>query len=366
MSEEIKPEDNSPIILTKDQEIRLLEFWNGRAGQDPPTLPELVESVFPGKEPRDKWGKAVRKFLSQRKIKAGVYVKKDKIEFTEEQRDLITRNAAVKGAFEIAKEIFGEDIEPASIQVRSVAAILKTIPSNIAVLGRMGPASEPYEPPQTLAALVKKVNEYANPEKRLSTDNLTPKERKGLNVCLGYVNNKRLVYQMNAYVTSDERVLCESTFIKYVYDKPDLTQEEVDQFILIATEAVISYNALRTASTLQAEQENLISNGERMSMSLIDSITDARKYYDDSVSRQQKLYAALTQKRSERMSKQLKDNATILNLVNFVKEQESRRKLVEYNKMKEEKLRDEVKKYIDMSELKARFLGIGVEEIVNG
>ena len=55
----------------------------------------------------------------------------------------------------------------------------------------------------------------------------------------------RFNHQINNYETQNDRDLFESSFIRYTYDKPDLTQEEVDQYIVLSSEVVISANIQR-------------------------------------------------------------------------------------------------------------------------
>ena len=63
-------------------------------------------------------------------------------------------------------------------------------------------------------------------------------------------------------------------------------------------------------------------------MSLVEAINTAQTEYNQCVNRQQKLLSDLKQKRSDRLSKQIKENASILNLVQMWKAEESRKKLI--------------------------------------
>ena len=52
----------------------------------------------------------------------------------------------------------------------------------------------------------------------------------------------RFNHQINSLAATTDRELFESSFIRYTFDKGDLTQEEVDQYIVLATEVVIAAN----------------------------------------------------------------------------------------------------------------------------
>ena len=87
------------IELNKDQQLILLNEWNNRP-DDPPYIKELIELAFPDipedmQDGRSKYGRAVKKFLSERSIKAKVshkYYPKEKIELTEDQQEFISNN----------------------------------------------------------------------------------------------------------------------------------------------------------------------------------------------------------------------------------------------------------------------------------
>ena len=75
------------IELNEEQQLALLNEWNGRP-DDPPYIKELIELVFPDipeemKDGRSKFGRAVKKFLAERSLKAKVshkYYPKEKVE----------------------------------------------------------------------------------------------------------------------------------------------------------------------------------------------------------------------------------------------------------------------------------------------
>lgn len=358
------------IVLSEEQKLKILEFWNSHP-KNPPALKAIVELVFPGKESRDKWGRSVRKFLATRKLKpllAQDYVKKEKIILTEEQKEFIVSNSELKKPYELGMELFGPETQPASNEVRAISEVLASIPGNALfhkVTGLKN-CTEEYIPPKTLLKIVPKVNEYANPDKKLDSENLTSKQKKEMFSLIGYIHTKRFLFHITTFEKEQDRILFESSFIKWTYDKGDLTQEDIDQYIMLAIDVVSSHSILRTINMMQKEQDTLIENGEKMSMTLVEAINVSRKEYNDSSKRQNELFKALTQKRSERLNKLVKENATILNLVSFVKDEESRLKLITYNQLKSKKLKEEVYKYIDMSHLKIKILGIGPEEIING
>jgi len=106
--------------------------------------------------------------------------------------------------------------------------------------------------------------------------------------------------------------------------------------------------------------------GEKISMSLVEAISTSRNEYNQSVSRQQKLLQDLKVKRSDRLSKQVKENASILNLVELWKEEESRKEMIRLAEMRKELLSKEVERLSTIDEIKARILGLSKDEVLNG
>ena len=74
---------------------------------------------------------------------------------------------------------------------------------------------------------------------------------------------------------------------------------------------------------------------------------------------------SLKEKRSDRLKNQLKENASILNLVEMWKSEESRTKMIKLANLRKEAVSEEVEKLSSMDEMKARIMGISEEEVLN-
>lgn len=101
-------------------------------------------------------------------------------------------------------------------------------------------------------------------------------------------------------------------------------------------------------------------------MSLVEASNTARSEYNQCVTRQQKLLNDLKVKRSDRLSKLVKQNASILNLVQMWKEEESREKLIQLAEKRKKVVKKEIEKLSSIDEVKARIMGITEDEILNG
>ena len=101
-------------------------------------------------------------------------------------------------------------------------------------------------------------------------------------------------------------------------------------------------------------------------MGLMESLGDARREYNQCVTRQTKLLEALKGKRSERLKEQRGSGASVLNLFQLLKEENSRKKLVKIANMRKLIVKDTIDELSDMDEIKFRIFGLSKEEALNG
>ena len=200
---------------------------------------------------------------------------------------------------------------------------------------------------------------------KIDKNKIDAKIRRNINCAIGYINVFRFTHQINNYTTETSRELFESSFIRYTYDKPDLTAEEVDQYIVMSAEVVIAANIQRRVERLQVLLDNAAqdSEGRRISMSLVESINTAQGEYHQSIARQHKLLGDLKEKRSDRLKNELKTNASILNLVQLWKEEESRKKMLYLAESRKRVVKEEVENLSSMDEMKSKILGLNEGDI---
>ena len=109
-----------------------------------------------------------------------------------------------------------------------------------------------------------------------------------------------------------------------------------------------------------------LDSGEKIPMTLVEAVNSARTEYNQCVGRQQKLLNDLKVKRSERISKQVKENASILYLVQLWKDEESRKEMIKMADMRREVLKTEINKLSSMDDVKARIFGLTEREVLDG
>jgi hypothetical protein len=359
-------------ILTKDQEDLVIQLWNDNK-DNPPSLQDLTQKVFPeiaNVDGRSVYGKAVKVFLASRSLNVKTksqYTPKTRADFSQDQKDYICNNASLMSAVEISRELFQNySLNNLSIESRSVQEYLDSLPKQV----NPGTSHEEeetqgdYKPPKNIERATVRVNKYVL--NGLDKDKISAKNKKELTSLISYLHTYRFLHQIGTYGKQGDRDLFESSFIRYTYDKSDLTQEEVDQYIVLATEVVISSNIQAAIQTLQEQIDIEISSGNRIPMPIIEAVTSARTEYNQCVTRQQKLLNDLKVKRSERLSSQVKDNASILNLVQMWKDEDTRKEMIKMADMRREVLKGEIGRLSSMDDVKARIFGLTEEEVLDG
>ncbi len=357
------------IALSDNQKKALVQEWNSRP-DSPPSLLELINLVFPDKkvDGRSKEGKAVKAFLAEQSIKARAaqeYQHKE-INLTGEHKEFIDNNYKMMTFVEIARVIFAnEKITNLNKEAKVVEDYIKSIDPSHDSSEEINVTHEQYKPPSTFSLSLSKINKYIFD--KWDKDKLVAKEKKNVEALLGYMNTYRFIHQINSYTDLATRDLFESSFVRYTCDKNDLTQEEVDQYIVLSSEVVIASNIQHRVEHLQNLLDDAANDtdGRRIAMSLVEAINTAQNEYHQSVNRQQKLLESLKEKRSDRLKNQLKENASILNLVEMWKSEESRTKMIKLANMRKEAVAEEVEKLSTMDEIKARIMGISEDEVLN-
>jgi len=361
---------SNEIQLNEKQQQDILDAWNNRP-DNPPSLQRLTSIAFPdvkNADGRSKEGRAVKAFLASRELKARgshQYKAKGLLELNEDQKEYLKNNASLLKPLELTKNVFDNDaLTTLSQEFRTITEFLKTADVKVYSEPARDFTIEQYKPPKTFYAAVLLINKYIH--NKIDKDKATHQQKKEVDAVIGYMNTYRFGHQISTYQSNQDRELFESSFIRYTYDKSDLTQEEVDQYIVLCTEVIISSTIQETIQMLQIQIDQEVTNGGKVPMSLVEASNTARSEYNQCVARQQKLLNDLKVKRSDRLSKQIKQNASILNLVQMWKEEESRKKLLEMAEARKKTLKKEVGKLATLDDVKARIMGITEDEVLNG
>jgi len=366
------------ISISEKRQEDLLKEWESRPN-NPPSLKESVGIAFPDIEEkfqdgRSKYGKCVKAFLATQDMKAKPsheYQGRDDVSLSDEMKEYINNNGHAMSDLDITRIIFDDHtLTNLHKETRLVSEYRQAQGIEQSLVGAAHtndvPDQAEYKPPRTINLIISRVNKYVLDG--INKDKITARQRKEIESLIGYLHTYRFLHHINNFDSQVDRDLFESSFIRYTYDKSDLTQEEVDQYIVLSTEVVIASNIQLRVEHLQGLLDDAANDtdGRRISMSLVEAIGKAQNDYHQSVGRQNKLLNDLKEKRSDRLKNQIKENASIINLVQMWKEEESRQKLMELAELRKQIVKEEIENLSSMDEVKARIMGISEGEILEG
>lgn len=361
--------------LNPDQQQKILDLWNSRP-DNPPSLKELTQVVFGGDfDGRSEEGKSIKQFLASRNLRARASSDRENklanFELSDEHKLYIVNNVATNTPLEIAKTLFNNSaLTNLNAETRAIAEYVKSLDTKVIYGGKdtleQIPSTD-YEPPKTLDKALKKINEYVSFINGVG--NLTASQKKSVERLIEYLHTYTFIRLMNTFDLAADRKTCEDAFIRYTYDKPDLTQEEIDQYIELCHHKVQGFKVQRRSEALQRRLEEAIVNTDsdkEYSMKLVEAIGKASTEYHQCIDRQKKLLESLTQRRSARLDSQINDSATILNLVQAWKNEEERKKFLKYAEIEQKAVAEEVDRLESIPELKARFMGLPKDRALYG
>jgi hypothetical protein len=362
------------LDMSEEQERIIKQAWNENR-ESPLPIKEITQKAFPNAknvDGRSLEGKSVKYYMDKQGMKTTSTTTHDKkiVNLSDDQKEYITNRYGLDKPLEITRELFNNvALTNLSSEFKEVYKFCKSLDQTELEGARSSSndVTERYKPPKKIEGAIIKVNDYVKgADNKLKLEKINNAQSKELTSLIAYLNAYRFTHQINTYNDSGDRDLFESSFIRYTHDKADLTQEEVDQYIVLCTEVVISANIQRTIQTLQDQINMEVDSGGKIPMPLVEAVNSARTEYNQCVGRQQKLLNDLKVKRSERISKQVKENASILNLVQMWKDEESRKEMIKMANMRREVLKTEMNKLSSMDDVKARIFGLTEEEVLDG
>jgi hypothetical protein len=363
----------SKIELTDEQKKLILDNF------DKMNLLNLTRFIFKDQnlDGRSLQGKEVKEFLSEQNktVKTTKYEKMPLPELTEENKRFIEHAVAAQNSkpIEMARIIYNNPKMAANtLEFRAVYEYVRSIDPNQANLADEPVDSREYKPPQNIQGIAGRVNQYVTTGSSkgiYNPNDLKPSEEKRCKILMSYMKSPRFVYQASSYERKIDRTLFESEFVRFTYDKEDLTPEEVTQYVSLCSEIVNEAQANRILSHFQNEVEAGFCSDDdakkKYSVSLSENLNAWRNKCEASKKQQNALLDKLTESRSTRLAGKLNQNASVLNLIDLWIQQESRDKMLFLANKEKEEDRDEVNRLDDYEAVISLIAGQTKEEAGN-
>lgn len=401
-SHAVYSKEEGKLVLTKKQKDKIIEIWR-TANKGTLTLSNIASQVF-GREVdvRHPSMKLIKKFLAEldfnstpkvtteelkkeSEFKSEIKIEprkrgrppmtselratlKDPDPLTEEHYEYLRNNYKTATVIDMCRILFKNPrLSKENFEVQKAAAYLESLdlPDTIENFGSYEEVY--YSSPKTPCTCLARIKKYV-PKIEWDLKNLNEKQKKFVDSLINFLSTLRYKSQIASFSEKEDQELFESEFIRCTYDKPDLAEEDIDLYVIYANEVVISKNINRSIGKWQQHMDATIEDEDNkgVKMAFVEAISTMRDEYNQSIKRQGELLKTLTTKRSDRISKLKDENASILTLVQAVKQEETRVKLIKISDKRQELLKEEVNRLMTMDEIKAQIWGISEEDIFNG
>jgi hypothetical protein len=221
--------------------------------------------------------------------------------------------------------------------------------------------NDKWSPPKSLSRAIKKVNDWAG----VNFDELTiqTKQKKMCERLLFYLKSPRFVHFINQYSTLGDRDLFESEYVRTVWDKPDLTNDELNLYITVCTNYVRQKHIQQRIDKLNA-MLNDTDNERDLTMRLTEIIKATSDELNQCEKRIESLTKDLNGSRQARLKARGEQNGSIAALVEAFQEKEERDRMILMAEMQNKLIEDEADRLETMDEYKARILGISKQELL--
>ena len=372
--DEIKAEINAGrnIVLTPEQKAKVLGLINSNA-DDPPSVKDFLDNLFPDKklDGRSFEGKAVKEYLSTLNIKPKLsYNTKytQPIELTSEQELYISNNHSTLSIVEMARALFNkENICKINLEYKIIQDFLiknelaPFDPNEVTII-----TSPQRSIPKTIDQAARKVNKYVLNGIDIKTLKKDTRLQNCLQSMIKYCHTPRYGLIMTTLSDNLDCELFESSFIRYVWDKPDITEEEVDSYINLCTDIVNYTKMQREVERLGETRDKCLddSDGKRLSMALVTQMGEFYKEMDNNQKRQNAALKNLTGTRNDRLEGRIKENASFLHAVEAWRDEEKRRRLIAIAEKRKQMVKDEVERLDTLDAMKAEIFGLNKESFL--
>lgn len=347
--------------LTKEHKTFIRENYNLISD-----LIELTRKTFGDDtlDGRTKEGRAVREFLVENNLNYNTTKKekREEIEFTEEQEQFIIQYAKEEmSAYEISKILFPDiNVTNLSKEVIEVARFIEEIDERL-LHPTESAINSKYFAPKSISRVVKKVNDYCQEE--LVEKELNREELDNIESTMKFLSAPRFIQVINTYSAMDDRDLFEAEFIRSVWDKPDLTSDELNLYINVCMDYIHLKNISKAIDKLNRMFEECEDQRD-MTVRLAELLKTKSEEYNQCEKRQETLIARLNGDRKERVKNRHKDNASILSLVRVFQNETDRKRMVDMAEKQKLLINEEADRLENMDVWKARVLGISRDEAI--
>lgn len=358
--------------LTLEQKTKILVLINANPSE-PPSLKELTDILYPGQDldGRSAEGKAIKEYCATLSIKTkSTFDPKytQTLELTESQKLYIRNNAATMSPVEMVQALFVKDgVSKGNLEYKTVQNFMtendiQAFEQETKTVRPIAPAKEKFIP-KTLDQAARKVNKYVLNAIDLKELKKDTRIQNYLQALIRFCHKTRYGLMINTLASGIDLELFESTFISNVWDKPDLSEEEIDQNINLCCD-IVNYTKMQREVERMSEMRDKClddSDGKRLSMALVQQMAELYKEMDNNLKRQNATTKVLIGTRNDRMEGQKKGATSVSQLVEAWRDKLKRDRLIALAEKRKELVRSELDRLDTLDAFKCEIFGLNKE-----
>lgn len=245
-------------------------------------------------------------------------------------------------------------------EYRAVHKYIKENHADFLVENESG-VNQKYSVPRSIKTVINKVNRWCGQD--ITEEKLSLQHRKYLEKLLTYLSSPRFVGNYDSYTSSADKDLFEAEFVRSVWDKPDLTTDEINLYINVCMD-YINLRQIDIKKNKVNEMFNDTQDQKDLTIRLTEILKTISEEYNQCAGRIDKSIQKLNGERSKRVEQHQQKNASIINLVELFQDEKERRMMIQIAEMQKQAVREEAEKLETMSSWKARILGISKEDAI--
>lgn len=221
--------------------------------------------------------------------------------------------------------------------------------------------NEKYSVPRSINTVINKVNKWCG--QNIEEQRLSLQHRKYMEKLLTYLSSPRFVGNYDSYTSGTDKDLFEAEFVRSVWDKPDLTTDEINLYINVC----MDYINLRQIDVKKNKINQMFNETEEQkdfTMRLTEVLKTISEEYNQCAQRIDKSIQKLNGERSKRVEQHQQKNASIINLVELFQDEHERKMMIQIAEMQKKVIKEEADRLENMSAWKARILGISKQDAI--
>ena len=313
---------------------------------------------------RSKIGRAIRKFMVAQGLDyaTSTHQKVDDIVLTEQEKEFLDSYAGQNmSSIQLAELLWpNKEIKKLSKEQRVIADYIKNhhpdfVKSEESALGTK------YSPPKALSRSIKKINDFAG--KDLDESRLQMQDKKCAETLMTSLSSPRFLQVINSYTSQEDRELFEAEFVRSVWDKPDLTSDEINLYINVC----MDYINLKHIEQQKAKLNLMFDDAQdqqEFTIRLTEILKTKSEEYNQCASRMDKLITKLNGDRAKRVASRNQQTASILNIVQLFQEEEERNIMIRMAEMQKQIIKKEADEIESMTDWKSRVLGVRKDDVI--